>query len=115
MGDAAAAAEEEAEGETRGGGIMLAEAAAGVEEVGVPFVALGGVTRTLEGGVPVVGMCICKGGGVGLLLACLFSEGAEARFELCDRRSRGEAPRRDPTGAWCPVDACGKGVDVQGV
>ena len=58
-----AAAAEEAEDETRGGGIRLAEAEAGVEEVGVPFVALGGVTRAPEGGVPVVGgMCICRGG-----------------------------------------------------
>jgi len=80
LGDAAAAAEAEAEDETRGGGIRLAEAEAGVEEVGVPFVALGGVTRAPEGGVPVVGgMCICRVGLL-LLLLLLLRWGGDSSF-----------------------------------
>ena len=81
MGDAAAAAEDE----TSGGGIRLAEDEAGVEEVGVPFVALGGVTTLPEGGASVVGgMCICRSGfaAAGTRSSCLACLPASQLEEL---------------------------------
>lgn len=81
---------------------MLAEAEAGVEDVGVPFVALGSVTSAPEGSVSVVGgICICRGGVCCCSCALVGDEIELACLPVCLAISRSWAERRpgDPADA----------------
>ena len=69
--------------------LLLVEAGAGVEEVGVPFGALGGVMSAPEGGVSVVGgICICRGGVCLLQLRVAWDEIELACLPVCLAISR---------------------------
>lgn len=99
---------ETAEDETRGGGIMLAEAGAGV-----PFAALGGVTRAPAGGGSVVaGVCICKvrgavavrwGRDLSLIAVLAVQEPAEDAWKI----------RWCFDYLWTRTSVCGDDVDMQ--